>query len=143
MAYSEEEKESLVNQVCELLEKGNSLRSALTKVNISSQTFYAIIDIDEEKSKQYARACEERADAIFEDILKISDASEDDLIIDENGNPVTNHNVIQRDRLRVDSRKWMLSKMQPKKYGNKLDLTTGGEKINTNNPNLPDIGNRK
>ena len=142
MAYSEEEKESLVNQVCELLEKGNSLRSALTKVNISSQTFYAIIDIDEEKSKQYARACEERADAIFEDILKISDASEDDLIIDENGNPVTNHNVIQRDRLRVDSRKWMLSKMQPKKYGNKLDLTTGGEKINTNIPNLPDIGNR-
>ena len=45
--------------------------------------------------------------------------NKDDVIINEEGNPITNHNVIQRDRLRVDARKWALSKMNPKKYGDK------------------------
>jgi len=36
---------------------------------------------------------------------------------------------VQRDRLKVDTRKWYLSKVLPKKYGDKLDMTTGGEKL--------------
>ncbi|MBT8043576.1 MAG: hypothetical protein KJO79_01395 [Verrucomicrobiae bacterium] len=34
----------------------------------------------------------------------------------------SNHENIQRSRLRVDTRKWMTSKMKPKKYGDKLEL---------------------
>lgn len=34
-----------------------------------------------------------------------------------------------RSRLRTDVRKWYLSKVLPKKYGEKLDITSGGEKI--------------
>lgn len=33
----------------------------------------------------------------------------------------------QRDRLRVDARKWIMSKLQPKKYGDKLGLDHSGE----------------
>ena len=58
------------------------------------------------------------------------------MTVDENGNPRINHDVIQRDRLRVDARKWMLGKMQPKKYGDKLDVTSDGEKISTTIINL-------
>jgi len=43
---------------------------------------------------------------------------------------------MQRSRLRVDVRKWALSKMNPKKYGDKVDHTTGGEKLPTNTTNL-------
>ena len=84
------------------------------------------MDKYEEKSKLYARACEFRADAIFEEILEISNHTEED------HTPFTGSNVIQRDRLKIDARKWMLAKMQPKKYGDKLDLdhTTNGESIN-------------
>ena len=43
--------------------------------------------------------------------------------------PVTNHNVINRDRLRVDARKWAASKLAPKKYGDASTLKLeGGEK---------------
>lgn len=35
----------------------------------------------------------------------------------------------QRARLIIDTRKWTASKLKPKKYGDKLDLTTGGDKI--------------
>ena len=45
-------------------------------------------------------------------------------IIDKDGNEVVNHNVIQRDRLRVDTRKWYLSKLNPKKYSDKIQVDT-------------------
>jgi hypothetical protein len=70
-----------------------------------------------------------RAELMGDEILNICDATQDDIITDENGNLLTNHNVIQRDRLRVDTRKWLMSKMKPKKYGDKTDITTNGEKI--------------
>ncbi len=38
----------------------------------------------------------------------------------------------QRARLIIDTRKWTSSKLKPKKYGDKLDMTSGGEKIETN-----------
>lgn len=80
-------------------------------------------------SEQYARAREQRADNIFEEILDIVDCEDNDIYLDDDGNPRTNHDVIQRDRLRVDARKWMLGKMAPKKYGDKLDITSDGEKV--------------
>lgn len=110
------------------LEEGHSLRKSLGFENISSRTFYEWINSDDELKKQYARACEERAEKIFEEILEIADKQGED-VIEVDGEVITNHNVINRARLQVDARKWMLGKMQPKKYGDKLDLdhTTNGK----------------
>jgi hypothetical protein len=55
-----------------------------------------------------------------EEILNIADNQEADVLEDEDGNITTNHNVINRARLRVDSRKWLMSKMFPKKYGDRV-----------------------
>lgn len=130
MAYSDKEKEKIFKKIFTLMSKdGHSLRKACEQIPIPPKTFYEWIDNDKEKSKQYARAAEERADVMFEDILKIVDATEDDIIINDEGNAITNHNVIQRDRLRADARKWMLSKMIPKKYGDKLDMNLDTSKI--------------
>ncbi len=58
-----------------------------------------------EFSKQYAQAKQECADAMVEDMLEIAD--------DTNGDAA-------RDRLRVDTRKWISSRLKPKKYGDKV-----------------------
>lgn len=87
-------------------------------------------------AERYARARERRADNIFEEIIDIVDCEDHDMTVDEKGNPRVNHDVIQRDRLRVDARRWMLGKMQPKKYGDKIDVTSDGEKIETTIINL-------
>lgn len=87
-------------------------------------------------TEQYARAMEQRAENIFEEILDIADCEDHDIIIDEDGNKRVNYDVIQRDRLRVDARRWMLGKMQPKKYGDKVDVTSDGEKVVTTVINL-------
>jgi len=132
MAYKKEEITKIVDEVCDRLEKGESLRNILKDDHLcSNSTFYSFIDNDETKLEQYTRAKKYYAEKMFEDLLDIADGSENDVIIDADGNKQVNHNVIQRDRLRIDTRKWHLSKLYPKKYGDKLDVTSDGEKITT------------
>ena len=134
MSYSIEQKEKIFEHIFDEMSKGRSLRSVLKDEGmIPPKTFYEWIDSDSEKSKQYARACEIRADAIFDEIIEISDNSSGDAKINENGQEVLNNEFVARSRLRVDARKWIASKLAPKKYGEKLDIdhTTAGEKIET------------
>lgn len=74
--------------------------------------------------EQYTRAKEESADAMAEEILDIADEELNTL----QDNKMVNA-AIQRNRLRVDTRKFLMAKMKPKRYGDKLDVTSGGEKI--------------
>jgi hypothetical protein len=37
--------------------------------------------------------------------------------------------MIRHRQLKVDALKWVVSKMLPKKYGDKIDITSGNEKI--------------
>jgi hypothetical protein len=73
---------------------------------------------------QYARAKEEQADFLAEEILEISDHTNED------HTPFTGSNVVNRDKLRVDARKWIASKLKPKKYGDRIDHNhEGGQTI--------------
>lgn len=132
MAYSKEDIDKIFNYVCSEIEKGRALRNVLKDDGMpSTSTFYEWLDNDDVKSKQYARATSVRADIIFDDILSIADENTNDTYINENGIEVVNNDVIQRSRLRIDARKWVLSKLNPKKFGDKTDITSGGEKIQT------------
>lgn len=71
----------------------------------------------------YAQAREVGWFLIAEDILEIADNGSNDWIPrNDPKNPgyEANGEHIQRSRLRVDTRKWMLAKMLPKIYGDKL-----------------------
>ena len=133
MAYSEREREQLFESIFELIENGKSLRKALATVKLSSSTFFIWIDENENKSKQYARACEERAEALLDEMIDIVDDKSNDIIETDLGDGIIvekpNNEVIQRSRLRYDARKWLISKLNPKKYGEKVDVTSGGDKI--------------
>lgn len=74
----------------------------------------------------YTRARELGYECLADDILEISDDGKNDTYTDDDGNVRTDQDVIARSRLRVDSRKWMLAKMLPKRYGEKLDLNHSG-----------------
>lgn len=70
---------------------------------------------------KYTRAKEEQADLMADEILDITDA------LPKKG--LTNQQV-NAARLKVDARKWVASKLKPKKYGDKIDHTTDGESMN-------------
>jgi hypothetical protein len=134
MAYTLKQIEDKFNEIITLIESGKSLRQSTESINVNYKTFYEWIDNDEDKSKRYARACETRADKLADEILHIADDSTNDTkVIDKGGNSIEIENTewVNRSKLRVDSRKWLLSKLAPKKYGDKLDVTTDGDKLPT------------
>ena len=73
----------------------------------------------------YTRAKEEQAEILAEQIIDISDDDSLDIGFKEDGTPFIKGDNIQRARLRVESRKWIASKLKPKKYGDKLAV--GGD----------------
>ena len=131
MAYSQQQIDDTFNDILSEIEQGNSLISILRRKEFpSTATFYQWLEADENKAKRYVRACEIRADVIFEDIIDIADHS------DEDHTPFTGANVVQRDRLKIDARKWIVAKLHPKKYSDRVyqDITTHQEQ-----PLFPDV----
>ena len=121
MAYSIEEIEETFARIIQgISDDGESLRSVLMRHSMpSSSTFYEWIDSDKTKAKRYARACEDRTEKLVDEIIEISDNSTGDNKTMEDGTEVPDHEWIARSRLRVDSRKWLASRLHPKKYGDK------------------------
>ncbi len=78
----------------------------------------------EEFVPKYARAREAQMEQMGAELLEIADdGSNDTYVIDEEtGATAVNHDVINRSRLRVDTRKWLMSKLAPKKYGDRTVL---------------------
>lgn len=128
--------QELADKICEEIALGSSLRTALKGDDMPSMSMvFRWLREHKEFREQYARATEERTEAMSEDILDIADDGTNDYMEKENKDggtyEVLNSEAIQRSRLRVDTRKWLMSKMKPKKYGDKLDMTTNGKDLPT------------
>ncbi len=126
--YTPEQIENIFSIILTRIENGEAVRRILMDNDMpNTETFYKWLAKDESYSKRYARACELRADAIFEDIIDIADDDSGDIKYDKDGNEMLNSEFVQRSRLRVDARKWIVSKLNPKKYGDKIENTHLGE----------------
>ena len=127
-SYTEQQRIELINTICERMANGRSLRSVLKDEGMPVEnSFFSWIDNNDKRLKQYRRACEARADAIFEEILSISDSTIEGVVIETDDHGRTKEkkgDMLGHRRLQVDSRKWMIGKLQPKKYGDKLDLSS-------------------
>lgn len=115
--------------ICDLIANSDrGLRSICQEVSIVPSTVFTWIQNYPDFQKQYARARELQADFLAEQILEISDYSANDTIHTDKGE-IPDHEWISRSRLRVDSRKWLASKLAPKKYGDKVDMNVAVTKI--------------
>jgi len=118
----------IANKICERLANGESLRAICRDAGFPNEASVRgwVIDDKDGFASQYARARQIGYERLAEEILIISDDGINDTYVDEDGNERTDHDVIARSRLRVDSRKWMLSKMLPKIYGDKIQTEHSG-----------------
>lgn len=76
----------------------------------------------------YARRVQ--AELLVDEIFEIADDTSDDWVEDTNKDGEfigykVNNEAIQRSRVRIDTRKWYASKMVPKIYGDKQEITHG------------------
>ena len=110
-------------EICERMVEGESVRSICRDEHMPSIAGVLMyLSKDQARIEQYTRAMQMRADAMFEEILDISDDGTNDYMLRNAEDPtsvVLNGEHVQRSKLRVDSRKWALGRMNPKKYGDK------------------------
>lgn len=123
--------DKLADKICQMIAQGQSVRSICAKKDmISMQTFFRWLRENDKFREQYARACEERSYVHAEDIIEIADNATNDYMEKLEGDGyIFNSENVQRSRLRIDTRKWLMSKLNPKVYGDKLDMTTNGNDI--------------
>jgi hypothetical protein len=109
--FTPEEKKTAVDIVCERISAGESLRSILHTGRESHLpapvNFLRWLTENDSWDKQYVRACQVRADLMFDELLEIADSEPPDIL------------RVQDNKLKIDTRKWILSRMNPKKYGDK------------------------
>lgn len=117
--------------ICEQLADGQSLRSVCRQDGMPSVwVFLREVAKDAELEQQYARAKETGIEALAADTLHIANTPQLGVIrtIKPDGSVEEKlADMIEHRRLQVDTRKWLLSKLAPKKYGDKLDVTQAGE----------------
>lgn len=132
MAFESVYTDELADNICEMLATTSiGLRHICDKYNVSHSAVRSwIADKDHPMSDKYTRAKELQLEYLAEETLDIADDGSNDLMTivkGEESYEVENKEVTNRSKLRVDTRKWLLSKLAPKKYGDKLDLNHGGQ----------------
>ncbi len=99
--------QALANKICGLLAEGKSLRSIVRDNDDvpSMQTIFTWLGNNKKFLDQYVRSKEEAADALADDIQDISDR-----VLTKEYDPAAA-------RVAVDAKKWIASKLKPKRYG--------------------------
>jgi hypothetical protein len=115
-------------QVCALVSSGMPVRQALAGLGVNPATFYAGLagilpgqmDTGEDSSaardKRYSHAKQDALRAIADEAIALADAAD-----------IQSPAGVNKARLQVETRKWFLSKLAPKVYGDKLDVDHSGQ----------------
>lgn len=118
----------LADEICERLADGESLRLICLDDHMPARSvIFRWLGEDQAFADQYARAREDQAESLADEIVRISDEEgtttkvikgakgEDDEFVEV----VFDSTAVARNKLRVDARKWVASKLKPKKYGDR------------------------
>ena len=117
-------------QICIYLGEGESIRRVCEREDMPAMsTVFLWLKDNKEFSEQYARAKEAAVEAMAEEILDLSDGA---IGVIKGGAEKKSSALAQAVRLQVDTRKWLMSKLKAKKYGDKVDLTSDGKAIEGN-----------
>jgi hypothetical protein len=126
--------QEIADKICERIACGESARSICRDDEMPAlSTLFRWLSRNKEFSEQYARAKEEQADALEDELLNIADEVGQPLIVDGaavmvDGKPmmVVDNAAVQHAKLRVDARKWVASKLKPKKFGDRITAEHSG-----------------
>lgn len=117
--------DELAAELCQRMSEGESLRSICRDEhmpNVATVCKWLSLKTFPEFNEQYAKAREIQAESLFEELFEIADDASNDWMEKHNSEGECigwqlNGEHVQRSRLRLDTRKWALSKMFPKKFG--------------------------
>jgi hypothetical protein len=127
----------LADEICRLISEGKSIATICKRDDMPSRdTVHAWIKDKPDFSYNYAQAKDEGAEAFVDQIIDIADEMPR-MIENKNGELVVDSAWVTWQNNRVHARKWIAVKLLPRKYGDKMDVTSQGEKLQI----APIVGN--
>lgn len=113
-----QDRADLAKKVLEGMHGGLSCFKACQAAGVPHSTFIGWVNVDPELADKYTRAREDLIERMAQEVLELSDS---DVGLQPDGKK--DWAAVQKHKLQVDTRKWLLSKLAPKKFGDKLELT--------------------
>lgn len=124
--------ETIANEICQRIAAGESLRAICRDEGMPSEATVRgwALNTSSPFFTQYARAKEICLESLAEEIIEIANTPEigQKTVSKATGLEVTKGDMVEHRRLKIDARKWYLSKVAPKRYGDKLAI--GGDADN-------------
>ena len=119
------EREQLAQLVVDLMvSDGLSLRKASARHQISAHTFLRAVAASPALAEQYDRARATMIERLADEVMELADAP-----VAKLDNGATDPGLVRHRQLQVDTRKWFLSKLAPKIYGDRLDVQVSDTRI--------------
>lgn len=112
------ERAEISAKVLEGMRNGMSAFKACQAAGVPHSTFIGWVNVDPDLADRYTRAREDLIERMAQEVLELSDS---DVGLQPDGK--RDWAAVQKHKLQVDTRKWLLSKLAPKKFGDKLELT--------------------
>jgi len=114
--------------ICELLAEGKSLLAICKKPGMPAPytvSRWLADPANTEFQAEYARARDVGLDLLADEIMQIANTPKKGKTTkkSEDGVEVTEGDMLGHRRLQVDARKWYLSKLAPRRYGDRLELS--------------------
>jgi hypothetical protein len=116
--------EEIFDEICERMANGKGLREICQDPEMPNRsTFLRWVANDSGRERKYQAAREACMDWYAEEILTIAWDSSNDTITDAKGRQRCNNEWVNRSRLKVDTLKFLMAKLHPKKYGDRVPET--------------------
>lgn len=120
--------QEIADTICERLSNGETLTRICQDENMPARiTVYRWVGAHKEFGSAYARARELQMDSWADELVDISDEGSNDWMERKHGDDdtsswVVNGEAVRRSALRVDTRKFLMAKIAPKRFGDKLEV---------------------
>lgn len=109
--------QSKIDIVLSLMSEGTSLRKSCIAANVAVPTYLLWVSKDQALAERYARARDAMLDARADEIEDIADEA-----VPMTADGRYDNAAVQDKRVRIDTRKWALAKLAPKKYGDRVSV---------------------
>jgi hypothetical protein len=124
------DRDALIPLICEQIADGKGLRTVLREMEGGPTVgaFLLWVSEDPAAADRYARARSMCLDAMAEDILDIADTARigQKSVSKATGLEITEGDMVERSRLQVEARKWLMAKLAPQKYGERRHVEHSG-----------------
>lgn len=120
--WTESEKAKALSTVFEQMHNGIVMYKACKAIDVAPGNFMRWVEESDDLKEKYARARDSLVEKVADDMLEIADCP-----VGSTDSGATDSGAVNKQRLQVDTRKWLLSKIAPRKYGDAVKHEITGE----------------